>query len=208
MTAPGAVLELPEVAAVLITRETVYPSDAWPQGVRFGETIVETGCSGVPRRWALAQAARSPVIYVQDDDVAADVPALWAAFDGAALTYAITKRGHAWYRAVCNAQACLIGYGAFFPRAALDPTTWAAWVEAYGPIPAHEADRIATWFLDCPRRPVLTAVDHRPRARAMSRDNPDHYTSRNRTIARLLALGSAASTGRPTSGSPASVGSC
>lgn len=178
------------VTAVLITREREWPADACVSGsfaeFRFDEVLIETECPGVHRRFELAQQARNEVIYVQDDDCQTDIDRLYRAYDGR-LTYAITAGHKILYDELCGSRACLIGWGAFFPKRFADPTRWQAYVDTYGPVPSHEADRVFTWFCDA-RHPVVMPIQMLRRTHAMSRDNREHYTSRDRMLRQLKDL--------------------
>lgn len=179
----------PAVSAVLITRERALPAAIAASVARFpfAEVLVETACPGVHRRYALAAQAASPIVYVQDDDATIDVAALFAHWTGDGPVYAITPRHHAIYDALCGSRVFLLGWGCFFPRAAADPARWQPFVDRFGPIPSHEADRVFTYFAG-PARPVHLPIRHYPRPRAMSRDNPHHYRSRDRIVRQLCSL--------------------
>lgn len=184
------------VTAVLITREDRWPeniSPDWALGERvgfphspFGEVILETRCTGVHRRFELAARAKHDIVYVQDDDVQVDIMRLWKYYNGQ-LTYAIPPGFKVMYDAL-SPRVCLIGWGAFFPRRFADPARWQPYVDAHGPVPSHEADRVFTYFCDQPHNPVYTQVRLAERGQAMSRDNPDHYRSRDRIIKQLTEL--------------------
>lgn len=171
----------PKVSAVLITRGDAWPTQVPLPSFPFDEVLLETRCAGIHRRFELAQEARNEVIYVQDDDCVIDVPALWSQYDGQ-LTHAITP-GH--YLIYKDTGCHLIGWGAFFPRALIN---FQPWYDAYPdtPIPSHEYDRVFT-FLAHPIKSVIMPIEQVRLERAMSRDNPDHYASRDRIIKMLQA---------------------
>jgi hypothetical protein len=174
-----------KVTAVLITREESWPSDAEPN-FPFDEVILETRCTGVHRRFELVQQARNAQVYVQDDDCCIDVRNLWRFYDGR-LTYAITPGHKMMYDQLCESRVCLIGWGAFFPKVLADPARWQPFVDAFGPVPSHEADRVFTWFAQ-PAQPVIMDITQHRRPHAMSRDNAQHYISRDRIITQLESL--------------------
>jgi hypothetical protein len=174
-----------KVSAVLITREPEWPRDAL-LNFPFDEVIIEPKCAGVHRRFELALQARNEIVYVQDDDCLIDIPKLWNHYDGM-MTYAITKGHRGIYDELCGSRACLIGWGCFFPRALADPARWQPYVDAYGPVPSIEADRVFTWYAG-PRCSVVMPIRNLARTRAMSRDNRDHYSSRDRILRQLREL--------------------
>jgi hypothetical protein len=169
------------VSAVLITREAEYPKDV-RLDFPFEEVIIETQCTGVRRRFELAQQARNEVIYVQDDDCSLDIRRLWSHYDGR-LTHAITPGHKIMYAGL---GVTLIGWGCFFPKRLID---WSRWDRMYGAgtIPEVEYDRVFT-YLAQPHNTVVMPFHQIPRPRAMSRDNPDHYTSRARIFEALRLM--------------------
>lgn len=173
------------ITAILITRESEWPRDAL-LNFPFDEVIVETKCVGVHRRFELALQARNEIVYVQDDDCLIDVAKLFTFYDGV-MTYAITPGHKHIYDELCGSRTCLIGWGCFFPRVLADPDRWKPYVDAYGPVPSIEADRVFTWYAG-PRLPVVMPIRSLRRERAMSRDNGDHYTSRDRILRQLKEL--------------------
>jgi hypothetical protein len=175
----------PKVTAVLITREDAWPADTGLKLDLFDEVILETRCPGVHRRFELAVQARNEIVYVQDDDCSVDVTALHQAYRGR-LTYAISAGMKTVYDKLCGSKACLIGWGALFPRRFADPLRWAAFVAQYGPVPSHEADRVFTFFCDRPHDVLVTPTQHLAREHAMSRDNRKHYSSREEILNKLL----------------------
>lgn len=175
-----------KVTAVLITRENEWPRDA-VLNFPFDEIIIEPKCDGVHRRFELALQARNEIVYVQDDDCRIDIPKLWEHYDGL-MTYAITLGHHRIYEELCGNQTCLIGWGCFFPRYLADPLRWQPYVDAHGSVPSIEADRVFTWYAG-PRTPVIMPIRPLRRERAMSRDNHDHYSSRDRILRQLKDLG-------------------
>jgi hypothetical protein len=175
-----------KVSAVLITREREWPRDAL-LNFTFDEVIIEERCAGVHRRFELALQARNEIVYVQDDDCLIDIPKLWNRYDGT-MTYAITPAHNRIYEELCGNRTCLIGWGCFFPRVLADPTRWTPYTDVHGPVPSIEADRVFTWFAG-PRQPVIMPIRNLPRQSAMSRDNREHYTSRDRILRQLKELG-------------------
>lgn len=189
-----------KVTAVLITREKKWPDDINPDwrlgelngfpNSPFDEVLVETECVGVHRRFELAMQARNDVIYVQDDDCAIDVMRLWRRFEAdhaSRLTYAITAGHKSIYDDLCGSAVCLIGWGCFFPKRLADPARWQPYRDRFGEIPSHEADRVFTYFAR-PHQPVVMPISMRQRTRAMSRDNTEHYRSRDRIIKQLMEI--------------------
>lgn len=170
---------------MLITRESEWPRDAI-LNFPFDEIIIEPACAGIHRRFELALQARNEIVYVQDDDCQIDIPKLFQHYDGD-MTYAITPGHKGIYDELCGSRACLIGWGCFFPRGLADPARWQAYVEAHGDVPSIEADRVFTWFAG-PRLPVVMPIRSLRRQQAMSRDNKEHYTSRDRILAQLKTL--------------------
>lgn len=180
---------LPKVTAVLITRETSWPSDA-RLDMPFDEVLLETECVGVHRRFELALKARNPHIYIQDDDCFVNAARLMAAYNELSLTYCITPGHKKIYDELCGSRMCLIGWGAMFPiRMAYSYLNLCgAYAHKFGEaVPSHEADRVFTWAADL-KAPIITAVQQYRRTRAMSRDNRDHYASRDRMLGRLKEL--------------------
>lgn len=178
-----------KVSAVLITRENAWPTDAQAHLDAFGfdEVLLETRCPGVHRRFELARQARHDVVYVQDDDCTLDIFRLWTSALPHQLTYGITPDQKAVYDGLCGSRVCLIGWGAFFPRAWADPARWQPFIDRVGPVPSHEADRVFSYFAE-PKVPVLLQVQQLQRRHAMSRDNGSHYESRAQIIAQLMSL--------------------
>ena len=174
-----------KVTAVLITREREWPRDA-VLNFPFHEVIIEERCPGVHRRFELALQAKGDIIYVQDDDCRIDIPALWNHYDGK-MTYAITPAHKRIYDELCGSRACLIGWGCFFPRELADPARWKPYTDVHGPIPSIEADRVFTWYAG-ERNAVVMPIEMLRRQQAMSRDNKDHYTSRDRIIRQLKEI--------------------
>jgi hypothetical protein len=171
-----------KVTAVLITREDAWPEDTRALAYPFDEVLIETRCSGVHRRYELARQAQHDVIYVQDDDCRLNIGQLLSHYDGR-LTHCITE-GH---RQIYAGTGCtLIGWGCFFPKALVD---FSRWDRCYGEgtIPSHEYDRVFTYFAQ-PHNTVVMPFTEFRRERAMSRDNPDHYRSKERTIQALWEL--------------------
>jgi hypothetical protein len=192
-----------KVTAVLITRDESYPDDIL-LNYPFDEVLTETKCPGVHRRFELALQARNDVVYVQDDDCVIDIQHLARHYEGR-LTYAASDGHQHHYE---GTGVALIGWGCFFPKRLVDWTRWnlsqpcicfdddakhgyAICPRHAGPGkysgPSHEADRVFT-YLAQPHRAVLMTIRHLKRERAMSRDNPDHYRSRDRIIKELHDL--------------------
>lgn len=135
--------------------------------------------------------ARNEHVYVQDDDCFVNAARLLTAYDEKSLAYCITPGHKKIYDDLSeNSRVCLIGWGAMFPRAMLG-AYWllrTKYLLKYGEqVPDHEADRVFTWAAE-PKSPIITAVQQYRRERAMSRDNGDHYTSRDRIIKRLKEM--------------------
>lgn len=172
-----------KVSAVLITRENEWPTDI-KLDFEFDEVLVMTHCPSLACRFQLAQQARNEIIYVQDDDCQIDIKELWTHYDGR-LTNAI-KWGH--QQIYAGTGVTLIGWGCFFPKSLIDFSRWTA---QYGDIVqgglAHEVDRIFT-YLAQPHNTVRIPIEDLTRTRAMSRDNPDHYRSKDRVIGMLKEL--------------------
>jgi hypothetical protein len=169
------------VSAVLITREPVYPRDI-NINVNFDEYLVETNCKNLARRFKLAAKARNEIVYVQDDDAQIDIEALWRHYDGR-LTHAITPGHFRIYNDLCQNRVTLIGWGCFFPKALL--TTAGHDLSRFGD---HEVDRVFThqaFRVAGPHNTIKMPIVQITRARAMSRDNPDHYRSRDFVIRQL-----------------------
>ena len=167
---------LPNVTAVLITREFAYPSISL--GCSFGETIVETNCPNVFRRYELARRAQHDVIYVQDDDCEIDVATLWLQFDGR-LTNAIREHDLQFYR---GTGVTLLGFGTFFPKVMVDFTRWTSRYE----MDLDEADRIFS-YLNQPHNSVVMPIRIIERATRMS-DRPDHYDRLRKVMSQLGTL--------------------
>ena len=163
------------VTAVLITREATYPTDihvAFP----FDEVIVKTHCPNVRMRFELAERANSDIIYVQDDDIEIDIHQLWKHYDGT-LTHAITDYH---LKAYAGSGVTLIGFGAFFPKSAIN---FGEWIDRYGGVDAMEADRIFTYFTQ-PHNSVLMPIRQVDRPVKMC-ERPGHYTIRDQIIRQL-----------------------
>lgn len=185
-----------KITAVLITRETSWPKDTLVDRFPFNEVIIETGCPGVHRRFDLAWGARNDLIYVQDDDCAIDIPQLLRAHQGAEkvyqdelISYAITPGHKAIYDELCGSRAFLLGWGCFFYRRYANSARWKPFIEKFGPVPSHEADRVFTWFGPTTRNAVVMPIKQLTRPRAMSRDNKQHYASRNAILKQLATIG-------------------
>jgi hypothetical protein len=172
------------ITAVLITREPEYPLDTQID-FPFDEVLLETNCPSLARRFELAAQARNEIIYVQDDDVAVDIAGLWRHYDGR-LTNCMSWGHLQIYNGLCQNRVTLIGWGCFFPKRLLD---FSPWTDAFGEMPAHEVDRIFTHLAfrsqGGPHNTVVMPFRQLPRAHAMSRDNPNHYTSRDQIIRQL-----------------------
>lgn len=179
------------VTAVLVTREESWPADIqWPECVGdtpITEVLIETNCVGVHRRMDLVRQAKNEIVYVQDDDVKTDVETLWDRaqknLDG--LTYAITPGFKEMYDGLCGSRACLIGFGAFFPKSFADPFRWATYTDRFGE-ELRELDRLMAWFAES-RQPVYCGIAPRQRKRAMCRER-GHYDNRTRVLSNLRSL--------------------
>lgn len=182
-------LLVPRVTAVLITRESAWPADTQVDFNLFDEVLIETGCTGVHRRYELALQARNEDLYFQDDDCRVDARFLHRHYGGDRITHAITRGHLKIYEDLCSNRVTLIGWGSFFPKRLID---WSAWLRTYGEMPpSHEYDRVFTylaWRQTGHHRSVTMPFQQLARPRAMSRDNPEHYTSRDRMIKLLEAL--------------------
>lgn len=133
-----------------------------------------------------AQYATNDHIYFQDDDVQVDVHRLFQHYDGERMTYAITQGHKAIYDRLCGSKVCLIGWGCFVPKRLTNQQRWHPYVDRFGVVPPHEVDRAFTYFAGeaCPV--VTPKMRFCNRERAMSRDNPTHYQSRDRIIKQLM----------------------
>lgn len=177
-----------KVTAVLITREAEYPKDI-RLDFPFDEVLVETHCPNLTRRFDLALQARNEVIYVQDDDAQIDIAGLWRHYDGR-LTNCMSPGHLQIYNGLSGNRCTLIGWGCFFPKRLIDFTPWE---DAHGPIVGSpfdiEIDRIFTHlayrYQEAAHNTVLMPFRQLSRTRAMSRDNRDHYRSRDHVIKML-----------------------
>ncbi len=116
-------------------------------------------------RYLCAAQARNPVVYVQDDDaINHDIAGLYRQFlrDPSCIAHALhpthwgTRRRHIYG----NAQAALVGWGAFFPK---------AWVSVLDHLPAdlledtlfrREADKFFSLLLERIHNPVAGDIEH------------------------------------------------
>lgn len=185
-----------KVTAVLITREAEYPRDIH-LNFDFDEVLVETRCQSLVRRFDLARQARNDVVYVQDDDCEVDVAALWKRyerFESAPRLTNCMSFGHLQiYNQLSQNRVTLIGWGCFFPKRLID---FSPWEDAHGQIVGSpfeiEIDRIFTHlayrYQEAPHNTVVMPFRQITRTRAMSRDNRDHYRSRDNVIKMLEAM--------------------
>lgn len=163
---------LPKISAILITRDKKYPKI--DIDFPFDEVIIETECPYVRRRFELAGQARNDIIYVQDDDCEINVKELWKHYDGP--TCAITQHHRDYYR---DTGVTLIGFGAFFPKKAMD---FSRWEESFGEVPKQEADRVFTYLT--PFNEIVMPIKMIDRPVKMS-DEPEHYNDLKKLIAKL-----------------------
>lgn len=149
--------------AILITKEKEYPKEVLDSLPPFDEVIIETECPNILRRYELALKARNDLIYVQDDDCVVDVLSLREQYNGE-LTNFITEHH---YYAYLGTDITLIGFGAFFPKKAIDFTRY---LDVYGvsELFLTQADRVFT-YLNKPRHQIITNVQHLPSATADDR---------------------------------------
>jgi hypothetical protein len=130
------------ISGVLITREA-----AWPRAIHLclNEVVIETRCPNIFRRFELAAAATHETIYVQDDDVDTDVPALLALYDGR-LTNVLEPKLRQFYEE-SESGVTLIGFGCVFKREAarkfLDRRAY--WEQRFPEWFLTEADRFFTF---------------------------------------------------------------
>lgn len=172
------------VSAVLITRDSEYPRDV-TLNAAFAETIVETHCPHVFRRFERAAEAKHDIVYVQDDDCIIDILRLSRHYNGL-ITHAITHGHRLIYR---GTGVTLIGWGAFFPRsfavAFLDQQRY--WREKFGDeVFEMEADRMFT-FQHQPHNTVVMPITELARRVRMSH-RPDHYQTRDSIFKTLRSL--------------------
>lgn len=188
-------LKIP-ATAVLITREAEYPPDVWPPaGVQFDEVLIETRCPGLWRRYELALQARNRHVYVQDDDHATDIPALWSHYDHRRLTNACPPAHRKKWQQTGHT---LVGWGAFFPKRLIDFSRWTA---AHGTLMRRnvfdafgrqtdrcEDDRIFCWLARPHVNPVVLPIRSFKRSARLV-DEPGALESRARCRRLLKRLG-------------------
>lgn len=170
------------VTAVLITREAEYPKDV-VLDFEFDETIVETRCPHVLRRYELAARAKFDTIYFQDDDAIINIQELWSHYDGRRITHAITP-GHR--QIYAGTGMTLIGWGSFFPRhmAVEFIEEQGTWRKLIGDADFEaEADRVFT-FRNGPHCSVTMPIWQLRRSIRMC-ERPGHYQTRDR-IGKIL----------------------
>lgn len=174
-----------KVTAVLITRE-----DKWPAQARcdfpFAESLVETHCPNVFRRFELAASAQYEHVYVQDDDCEIDIARLWRHYTQTGSSLLTNAIGGGHQKIYEGTNVTLIGFGCFFPRAfaRMFLDHYAEWVDRFGTeLVLTEADRMFT-FAFRPHQNVVMPVREFRRANCMS-NRPDHYAIRDRLIKEL-----------------------
>lgn len=172
------------VTAVLITKEKTYPKEVLAALPEFEEVIIETECPNIYRRYMLAKTARTPLVYVQDDDCTIDVEALFKHYNGL-LTNAITNHHKRFYE---GKGMTLIGFGAFFPKGMADFLTY---LDKFGPddLLLSQADRVFT-YLNQPHHSIVMPIHNFSRATDSTRmsTQPDHWTNLDRIVERCLQL--------------------
>lgn len=173
-------MNLSNVSAVLITRESEYPKEIKLEG--FGEVIIKTESPSVYHRYLSVKEARNDVIYVQDDDCLVDYEELWKHYNGQLTNFMPANRTD--YRIT---GATLVGWGCFFPRYMLH--VFPRYIKKYG-IDAHllrEADRIFT-VLNQPHNTIIgDHVDFAPQVGRMW-NSPEHWSSMAEAIEKAKSL--------------------
>lgn len=181
-----------KISAVLITREDEYPKDI-RLDFPFDEVLIETNCHNLTRRFDLIEQARNEHIYAQDDDCQVNIARLFQHYDGRRLTNCISWGHLQIYNGLCLNRCTLIGWGCFFPKRLVD---FRPWEDVHGAIRGSdfdiEIDRIFTHLAyraqGTAHNSVVMPFQQLPRGHAMSRDNINHYTSRDRVIKMLEAM--------------------
>jgi glycosyltransferase involved in cell wall biosynthesis len=116
-------------------------------------------------RFLCAAQARNPVVYVQDDDVLNhDIAGLYRQFlrAPAAIAHALapTHWGQRNRQVYGNAQAALIGWGAFFRKEWLSPLDELTAPLRADPLFRREADRYMTLWLERRHHAVAGDIEH------------------------------------------------
>jgi hypothetical protein len=150
-------------------------------------------------RYVLACQASNTTIFTMDDDcIVNNIDEIYevylAAPDRIAFGlhpshYPLWEQGNFTYP---EAQLAMVGWGAFFPRAWCEESTFAPYVAAYGKDQMffRESDRIFSVLLGRQHNPVLADIEHLPgfdTADAMWKEE-EHFRSRDAAIERCLRI--------------------
>ncbi len=168
------------VTAVLITRDASYPKEIEIKG--FNEVIIMPHSPSVFERYLKANSAVNDIIYVQDDDCIVDYKELWKHYNGS-LTNAMTEHHREVYK---GTGATLVGWGCFFPKAAL--SVFHKYINKYG-LDHHlyrEADRIFT-VLNQPHNTIIMPHKDINQHNRMSHE-PQHYIWAKEAIVKAQSL--------------------
>lgn len=178
-----------DVTAILITRETEYPSIVLERLTCtdfFKDIIIVTECPSIYHRYLAAAKAESEHLFFIDDDALVNFQVLWQSYDKVRITNAMTKPFIEKYK---DMDCTLLGWGAFFPKTML--SCFDMYVAKYGVDQSllREADRIMTamnkpWNVICLPHEDLVQSNHPDR---MSYEG-NHYKSMHEAIEKCKLL--------------------
>lgn len=182
-------IDLKNVSACLITKDSTYPKEILNQLIEFpfGEILILTNCDSPHRKHELFQKAKYDLIYYQDDDAICPIKELAELSDANTINVAM-KQGH--FDAYKNTRMTMgLGWGSILPKKCLDVLK--LYSTKYGEdfIYKRETERILT-YLNYPQNRLVLPIVDLPSAMAPDRLSmqPNHYNYINTVEERCKTL--------------------